>query len=121
MKNIQTFLQNFYKNIYLSLPSKLGSLSVSIGASVQDFKFDNSCNFTRQLEESLIKQMGTCTMHVKKFKQPKNKVKPNSTGASNRSFYPIFNKSFDHLEILLTICRPQKSFVSWVTVWAFSV
>ena len=25
-----------------------------------------------------------------------------STGASDRSFYPIFNKRFDHLEILLT-------------------
>ena len=30
-----------------------------------------------------------------------------STGASDRSFYPIFNKRFDHLEILLTICRPK--------------
>ena len=33
-----------------------------------------------------------------------------STGASDRSFYPIFNKRFDHLETLLTICRPQKIF-----------
>ena len=32
----------------------------------------------------------------------------NSTGASDRSFYPIFNKRFDHLETLLTICRPKK-------------
>ena len=32
----------------------------------------------------------------------------NSTGASDRSFYPIFNKSFAHLETLLTICRPKK-------------
>ena len=24
------------------------------------------------------------------------------------SFYPIFNKRFDHLETLLTICRPKK-------------
>ena len=32
----------------------------------------------------------------------------NSTGASGRSFYPIFNKRFDHLETLLTICRPKK-------------
>ena len=31
-----------------------------------------------------------------------------STGASRRSFYPIFNKRFDHLEALLTICRPKK-------------
>ena len=31
-----------------------------------------------------------------------------STGASDRSFYPIFNKRFDHLETLLTICRPKK-------------
>ena len=31
-----------------------------------------------------------------------------STGASDRSFYPIFNKRFDHLEILLTIQRPKK-------------
>ena len=31
-----------------------------------------------------------------------------STGASDRSFYPIFNKKFDHLETLLTIHRPKK-------------
>ena len=31
-----------------------------------------------------------------------------STGASDRSFYPIFNKSFDHLEALLTIHWPKK-------------
>ena len=31
-----------------------------------------------------------------------------SRGASDRSFYPIFNKTFDHLETLLTICRPKK-------------
>ena len=28
--------------------------------------------------------------------------------ASARSFYPIFNKRIDHLETLLTICRPKK-------------
>ena len=43
-----------------------------------------------------------------------------SAGASDRSFYPIFNKKFDHLETLLTIRRPQESFVNWVTVRAFS-
>ena len=32
----------------------------------------------------------------------------NSTGASDRNFYPIFNKRFDHLETLLTICWPKK-------------
>ena len=31
-----------------------------------------------------------------------------STGASNRSFYSIFWKRFDHLETLLTIHRPKK-------------
>ena len=31
-----------------------------------------------------------------------------STGASDKSFYPIFNKRFDHLETLLAICRPIK-------------
>ena len=31
-----------------------------------------------------------------------------STGASDRSFYPIFNKKFDHLETLLTIHRPKE-------------
>ena len=31
-----------------------------------------------------------------------------STGASDRSFYSIFNKRFDHLETMLTICRPKK-------------
>ena len=31
-----------------------------------------------------------------------------STGASNRSFCPIFNKRFDHLGTLLTIRRPKK-------------
>ena len=30
------------------------------------------------------------------------------TGASDGSFYPIFNKRFDHLGILLTIRRPKK-------------
>ena len=30
-----------------------------------------------------------------------------SKGASDRSFYTIFNKKFDHLEILLTIHRPK--------------
>ena len=30
-----------------------------------------------------------------------------STGASDRSFYPILNKRFDHLETLLTIYRPK--------------
>ena len=32
----------------------------------------------------------------------------NGTGASDRSFYPIFNKRSDHLETLLAICRPKK-------------
>ena len=31
----------------------------------------------------------------------------NSTGASDRSFYPTFNKRLGHLETLLTIHRPQ--------------
>ena len=31
------------------------------------------------------------------------------TGASDRSFYPIFNKRYDHLETLLTIHRPKKA------------
>ena len=31
-----------------------------------------------------------------------------STGASDRSFYPIFNKRFDHLVTLLKICGPKK-------------
>ena len=31
-----------------------------------------------------------------------------STGASDRSFYPIFNKRCDHLEALLTIHWPKK-------------
>ena len=38
-------------------------------------------------------------------------ISPNhaySTEASDRSFYPIFNKRFDHLETMLTICRPKK-------------
>ena len=35
-------------------------------------------------------------------------IAPYSTGASYRSFYPIFNKTFYHLETLLTICRPKK-------------
>ena len=32
----------------------------------------------------------------------------NTTGASDRSLYPIFNKTFDHLETLLTIHRPKE-------------
>ena len=43
-----------------------------------------------------------------------------STEASDRRFYPNFNKTFDHLETLLAIHRPKKSFVTWVTVRAFS-
>ena len=35
---------------------------------------------------------------------------PNRTGASDRSFYPIFNKKFDHLETLLIIHIPKKDF-----------
>ena len=35
-------------------------------------------------------------------------IAPYSTGARYRSFYPIFNKTFYHLETLLTICRPKK-------------
>ena len=31
-----------------------------------------------------------------------------STGARDRSFYPIFNKRFHHIETLLTIRRPKK-------------
>ena len=31
-----------------------------------------------------------------------------STGANDRSFYPIFNKMFDRLETLLTIHKPKK-------------
>ena len=37
-------------------------------------------------------------------------ILPISTGASDRSFYSTFNKRFDHLETLLTICRPKKVF-----------
>ena len=36
------------------------------------------------------------------------KDKPESTGASDRGFYPIFSKRFDPLETLLTIHRPKK-------------
>ena len=43
-----------------------------------------------------------------KFKT-KLEVEYYSTGASDRSFYPLFNKTFDHLETLLTICRPKKA------------
>ena len=32
-----------------------------------------------------------------------------STEARDRSFYPTFNKRFDHLEAFLTICRPKKA------------
>ena len=34
----------------------------------------------------------------------------NSTGVSDRSFYPIFNKRFDQLETTLTISRLKKVF-----------
>ena len=39
---------------------------------------------------------------------PWSKLLANSTGASGRSFWPIFNKRFDHLETFLTIWRPKK-------------
>ena len=35
-------------------------------------------------------------------------ISSNNTGASDRSFYPIFNKKFDYLETFLTIHRPKK-------------
>ena len=36
-----------------------------------------------------------------------------STGASERSFYHIFNKKFDDLETLLKICRPKNLLSAW--------
>ena len=39
--------------------------------------------------------------------QQRKSIRVYSTGVSNRSFYPIFNKRFDHLETLLTICRTK--------------
>ena len=39
---------------------------------------------------------------------PQGEFIPWGIGASDRSFYPIFNKRFDYLETLLTICRPKK-------------
>ena len=50
------------------------------------------------------------------FVQKENRYFYYGTGASDRSFYPIFNKKFDHLETLLTIQIPKKEFVSWVTL-----
>ena len=47
----------------------------------------------------------SCDRVTVKSKSPISKN--NSTGASDRSFYPIFNKKFDHLKTLLTICRPK--------------
>ena len=40
-----------------------------------------------------------------------------STGASDRSFYPILNKRFDHLETLLTICRLRKVLSAGSLYW----
>ena len=37
----------------------------------------------------------------------KKKFSLDSTGASDRSFHPIFNKRFDQLETFMTICRPK--------------
>ena len=42
---------------------------------------------------------------------------PHITGASDRSFQPIFNKKLDHLEILLTICRPKKVLSAGSLCW----
>ena len=41
----------------------------------------------------------------------------NSTGASDRSFYPIFNKRFGHLETLLKIHRPKNVLSSVSLYW----
>ena len=51
--------------------------------------------------------------HSFKFKLEYKRLVPTKSAkclrvlASDRSFYPIFNKRFDHLETLLTICRPK--------------
>ena len=39
---------------------------------------------------------------------PIGQIKIYSTGASDRGFYPIFNKSFHYLETLLRIHKPKK-------------
>ena len=52
------------------------------------------------------RNLNLCTVHVYPIVQePATEV-----------FYPIFNNRFDHLETLLAIHRPRKSFVNWVTV-----
>ena len=43
----------------------------------------------------------------KSYTQCSAETTPFSTRASDRSFYPIFNKSFEHLETLLTIRRSK--------------
>ena len=61
------------------------------------------------------KHKSYCSRLYKKEKKEFNRklnlsfVTDNSTEASDRSFYPIFNKRFDYLETLLTICRPKKA------------
>ena len=40
----------------------------------------------------------------------KKKLSYRSTGASDRSFYPVYNERFDRLGTLLTICRPKNVF-----------
>ena len=50
--------------------------------------------------KNLVQKFSVITMFLS------NKIY--STGASYRSFHPIFNNRFGHLETLLTICRPKK-------------
>ena len=44
----------------------------------------------------------------------------NSTGASDRSFYPHFEQKVWSLRNIADNTQTQKSFVSWVTARAFS-
>ena len=64
-----------------------------------------------------VKYFGTVSSHLfpndmnhkeetRLFEEPRKLA--NSTGAWNRSFYPIFNKGLYHLETLLIIYRPKK-------------
>ena len=70
-----------------------------------------------QVAKNFQNLVGPQTDHIATFKNLVQKFsvitkflgnKIYSTGASYRSFHPIFNNRFGHLETLLTICRPKK-------------
>ena len=65
------------------------------------YKISKNTFFTEHLRT-------TASGNIPLFNNVNTSSRDYSTGASNRGFYTIFNKRFDHLETLLIICTPKK-------------